>query len=109
MWFDDAALRNFWTNFHPVARGRPIVTRFVKLKAMGIRTVLNLRGAAGSAHYLVEEKKLPPTGPDPGEFAHAPPRRPKIFSANPGLPGDRETVRDALQNGVTGPALPLAL
>lgn len=61
LWFDHAVLRKFWTNFHPVAPGvyrsnQPTHERFVKLKAMGIRTVLNLRGAAGAAHYLVEEE-----------------------------------------------------
>jgi len=61
MWFDHAALRTVWTNFYPVAPGvyranQPTHARFVKLKAMGIRTVLNLRGAAGAAHYLVEEE-----------------------------------------------------
>ena len=61
MWFDHAVLRTFWTNFHPVAPGvyrsnQPTHARFVKLKAMGIRSILNLRGAAGSAHYLVEEE-----------------------------------------------------
>ncbi|QGX99188.1 protein tyrosine phosphatase [Roseovarius faecimaris] len=61
LWFDHAVLRKFWTNFWPVAPGvyrsnQPTHARFVKLKAMGIRSVLNLRGAAGAAHYLVEEE-----------------------------------------------------
>ena len=61
MWFDHAVLRKFWTNFHPVAPGvfrsnQPTHARFVRLKARGIRSVLNLRGAAGAAHYLVEEE-----------------------------------------------------
>lgn len=61
LWFDHAVLRKFWTNFWPVAPGvyrsnQPTHERFVKLKAMGIRSVLNLRGAAGAAHYLVEEE-----------------------------------------------------
>ncbi len=61
MWFDHAVLRKFWTNFYPVAPGvyrsnQPTHERFVRLKAMGIRTILNLRGAAGAAHYLVEEE-----------------------------------------------------
>ena len=61
MWFDHAVLRKVWTNFFPVAPGvyrsnQPTHERFVKLKAMGIRTILNLRGAAGAAHYLVEEE-----------------------------------------------------
>lgn len=61
LWFDHAVLRTVWTNFWQVAPGvyrsnQPTHARFVKLKAMGIRTVLNLRGAAGAAHYLVEEE-----------------------------------------------------
>ena len=61
LWFDHAVLRKFWTNFWVVAPGvyrsnQPTHERFVKLKAMGIRSVLNLRGAAGAAHYLVEEE-----------------------------------------------------
>ncbi len=61
MWFDHAVLRKFWTNFFEVAPGvyrsnQPTHERFVKLKAMGIKTILNLRGAAGAAHYLVEEE-----------------------------------------------------
>ena len=61
MWFDHAILRKIWTNFFKVAPGvyrsnQPTHKRFIKLKAMGIRSVLNLRGAAGAAHYLVEEE-----------------------------------------------------
>lgn len=61
LWFDHAVLRKVWTNFWPVAPGvyrsnQPTHERFEKLKAMGIRSVLNLRGAAGAAHYLVEEE-----------------------------------------------------
>ena len=59
MWFDHAVLRKVWTNFFPVADGvyrsnQPTHERFVKLKAMGITSILNLRGAGGAAHYLVE-------------------------------------------------------
>jgi len=67
MWFDHAVLRKFWTNFWEVAPGvyrsnQPTHERFVKLKAMGIRSVLNLRGAAGAAHYLVEEESCQQLG-----------------------------------------------
>ncbi|MEM7732240.1 MAG: tyrosine-protein phosphatase [Pseudomonadota bacterium] len=59
MWFDHAVLRKFWTNFHPVADGvyrsnQPTHERFVKLKAMGIKSILNLRGESNAAHHLVE-------------------------------------------------------
>ncbi|MEL7013438.1 MAG: tyrosine-protein phosphatase [Pseudomonadota bacterium] len=61
LWFDHAILRKYWTNFFPVTEGvyrsnQPTHERFVKLKAMGIKSVLNLRGAGGAAHYLVEEE-----------------------------------------------------
>lgn len=59
LWFDHAVLRKVWTNFHEVAPGvyrsnQPTHERFAKLRAMGIKSVLNLRGAGGAAHYLVE-------------------------------------------------------
>lgn len=61
LWFDHAVLRTIWTNFDKVAPGvyrsnQPTHRRFAKLKAMGIKSILNLRGAAGAAHYLVEEE-----------------------------------------------------
>lgn len=61
MWFDHAALRTVWTNFHQVAPGvyranQPTHARFVKLKSMGIRSILNLRGATNAAHFLVERE-----------------------------------------------------
>lgn len=61
LWFDHAVLRKIWTNHFEVAPGvyrsnQPTHERFVRLKARGIRSVLNLRGAAGAAHYLVEEE-----------------------------------------------------
>ena len=61
LWFDHAILRKFWTNMHMIApevyrSNQPTHARFVKLKAMGIRSILNLRGDGGAAHYLVEEE-----------------------------------------------------
>lgn len=61
LWFDHAVLRRIWTNFFPVAKGvyrsnQPTHERFEKLKAMGIRSILNLRGKSGAAHFLVEEE-----------------------------------------------------
>jgi len=60
-WFDHAVLRSFWTNFFPVSDGvyrsnQPTHARFIKLRDIGIKSVLNLRGAGGAAHYLVEEE-----------------------------------------------------
>jgi protein tyrosine phosphatase (PTP) superfamily phosphohydrolase (DUF442 family) len=61
LWFDHAILRTIWTNHYKVAPGvyrsnQPTHKRFEKLKAMGFKSVLNLRGAGGAAHYLVEEE-----------------------------------------------------
>lgn len=61
LWFDHAILRTIWTNFYQVVPGvyrsnQPTHKRFVQLKEMGLKSVLNLRGAAGAAHYLVEEE-----------------------------------------------------
>ncbi len=59
--FDHAFLRTFWTNFWQVAPGvwrsnQPTHARFEKYAAMGIRTVVNLRGEEKRAHYLFEEE-----------------------------------------------------
>lgn len=67
LWFDHAILRKVWTNFFEIAPGvyrsnQPTHERFVKLKEMGIKSVLNLRGAAGAAHYLVEEESCAELG-----------------------------------------------
>jgi len=61
LWFDHAVLRKVWSNCFQVAPGvyrsnQPTHERFERLSAAGVRTVLNLRGAAGAAHYLVEEE-----------------------------------------------------
>ena len=67
LWFDHAILRTIWTNFFEIAPGvyrsnHPTHARFEKYKAMGIRTVLNLRGAAGAAHYLTEKESCEALG-----------------------------------------------
>ena len=67
LWFDHAILRKVWTNFYEVAPGvyrsnQPTHDRFVKIKQKGIKTVLNLRGAGGAAHYLVEEESCSELG-----------------------------------------------
>jgi len=59
--FDHAFLRSFWTNFFEIAPGvyrsnQPTHTRFAKYSEMGIKTVVNLRGADKHAHYLFEEE-----------------------------------------------------
>ena len=59
--FDHAFLRTFWTNFFEIAPGvyrsnQPTHARFEKYKAMGIGTVVNLRGEDKYAHYLFEKE-----------------------------------------------------
>jgi protein tyrosine/serine phosphatase len=58
--FDHQILRGLWTNFYEIAPGvfrsnHPTKARFAKMKARGISTVLNLRGANHNAHYLAEK------------------------------------------------------
>jgi protein tyrosine/serine phosphatase len=67
LFFDHAVLRILWTNFSEIAPGvyrsnHPTHARFAKMKALGIRTVLNLRGAGGAAHYLVERESCAALG-----------------------------------------------
>lgn len=59
--FDHAFLRVFWTNFWPLAPGvyrsnQPDRARLRRYAAMGIRTVINLRGADDYAHYHFERE-----------------------------------------------------
>jgi len=61
LWFDHAILRKIWTNFFKVAPGvyrsnQPTHARFAKMKRMGIKTILNLRGSVPAAPYLTEEE-----------------------------------------------------
>ncbi|NCO85439.1 MAG: dual specificity protein phosphatase family protein [Rhodobacterales bacterium] len=56
---DHAVLRRFWHNFFEVAPGvyrsnHPNHRRFAAYKAMGIKSVLNLRGTPRRAHHLFE-------------------------------------------------------
>ncbi|KUF10351.1 phosphatase domain-containing protein [Pseudoponticoccus marisrubri] len=65
--FDHAFLRSVWTNFWPVAPGvwrsnQPTHRRFEKYAAMGIRTVINLRGEDKHAHYLFEKESVEALG-----------------------------------------------
>ncbi|WP_305971713.1 MULTISPECIES: tyrosine-protein phosphatase [unclassified Mameliella] len=65
--FDHAFLRVFWTNFFQIAPGvyrsnQPTHRRFERYAAMGIRTVVNLRGEDKFAHYLFEKESLEALG-----------------------------------------------
>lgn len=58
-WLDHGILRKYWHNFEEFAPGayrsnHPDHARFARYAAMGIKTVLNLRGPARQPHYLLE-------------------------------------------------------
>ena len=61
LFFDHAILRGIWKNMFEIAPGvfrsnHPTHARFARMKAAGIRTVINLRGVSESAHYWTEEE-----------------------------------------------------
>lgn len=65
--FDHAFLRVLWTNFYEIAPGvyrsnQPTHRRFERYAAMGIRSVVNLRGEDRFAHYLFERESLAQLG-----------------------------------------------
>lgn len=67
LWFDHAILRGLWTNQFEVAPGvwrsnHPTHKRFAKLKAQGFKSILNLRGSGGAAHYLTEKESCAKLG-----------------------------------------------
>lgn len=64
---DHAFLRHWWTNFDQIAPGvyrsnQPSHRRFERYAAMGIKSVLNLRGAAHHARYLFEKETVDALG-----------------------------------------------
>ncbi|WP_224826507.1 tyrosine-protein phosphatase [Cognatishimia sp. MH4019] len=59
--FDHAFLRVFWTNFDQVADGvyrsnQPTFARFARYKKLGVKSVLNLRGASVESPYQFERE-----------------------------------------------------
>jgi protein tyrosine/serine phosphatase len=66
-WVDHGILRVFWTNFFSVATGvyrsnQPSPERLEKYKAMGIKSVINLRGTSLYSHYLFEKESCDAQG-----------------------------------------------
>ena len=64
---DHAILRHHWTNMDEVAPGvwrsnQPTHARFKALKATGIRTVINLRGAGEASFHLFERESCAALG-----------------------------------------------
>ncbi len=60
-WVDHAVLRVWWKNFHEVApdvyrANQPSPARLAEFKAMGIKTILNLRGTSPHSQYLFERE-----------------------------------------------------
>jgi protein tyrosine/serine phosphatase len=58
-WLDHGILRVRWKNFHEIApdvyrANQPSPERLAEFKAMGIKTILNLRGTSEHSHYLFE-------------------------------------------------------
>jgi protein tyrosine/serine phosphatase len=58
---DHAFLRLWWTNLAEIAPGvwrsnQPSPKRLARYKAMGIKTIISLRGAGMNSHYLFEEE-----------------------------------------------------
>ena len=52
-WYDHGFFRRYWSNLHQIAPGvyrsnYPNGRRFPKLAELGMKTILNLRGGAGS-------------------------------------------------------------
>lgn len=61
LWFDHGVLRKLWANFFAVAPGvyrsnHPDRAHLARMKALGITTVLNLRGVGTGAVYLTEQR-----------------------------------------------------
>ncbi|SFR14814.1 tyrosine-protein phosphatase [Poseidonocella sedimentorum] len=68
-WIDHGILRYPWTNFDKIADGvyrsnQPGHARLQRMKDMGIRTILNLRGEDEFAHYLFEKESCDALGLD---------------------------------------------
>lgn len=66
-WLDHGVLRILWHNFDQVAPGvyrsnHPNQKRFAAYAAMGIKSVLNLRGVAKQPYYLFEEESCATLG-----------------------------------------------
>ena len=60
-WFDHGVLRILWTNMHQIApkvwrSNHPTPSRFDKLAAQGIRTIVSLRGSTTAPWALLEQE-----------------------------------------------------
>ena len=60
-WFDFEIFRRRWSNLHQIAPGvwranQPTEARYDEIAALGVRTILNLRGAEQSPYWLFESE-----------------------------------------------------
>jgi protein tyrosine/serine phosphatase len=60
-WFDHGGLRTFWTNMSEISEGvwrsnHPEACRFGKLHALGIKSVISLRGSTTAPWALLEQR-----------------------------------------------------
>ena len=66
-WFDHEMFRRLWSNFAQIGPGayrsnNPTVKRFEKIRALGIKTIINLRGPSTSPYYLIEKEQADAAG-----------------------------------------------
>lgn len=67
LWFDHEVFRILWSNMVQVAPGvwrsnQPTAARFDRIRAAGIRTILNLRGPSENPYYLFEQESCAAAG-----------------------------------------------
>ncbi|MDA0223567.1 MAG: tyrosine-protein phosphatase [Proteobacteria bacterium] len=61
LFIDHGVLRVLWRNFHEIDLGvyrsnQPSPRRLAQFRAMGVKTILNLRGVGEHSHYLFEKE-----------------------------------------------------
>ena len=66
-WMDHGFLRVYWSNMHQIApdvwrSNHPTPDRFARLSAMGIRTIVSLRGSATAPWALLEQEACTAAG-----------------------------------------------
>lgn len=67
LWFDHELFRLKWSNMMQIAPGvwrsnQPTEARFERIKAAGIKTILNLRGVSTNPYFLFEQEQCAEAG-----------------------------------------------
>lgn len=67
LWFDHEVFRLLWSNMEQITPGvwrsnQPTAARFDRIRAAGIRTILNLRGPSQNPYYLFEQESCAAAG-----------------------------------------------